>query len=232
MIALHDVRVELGGRAVLAGIDLNVGRGEAVALVGPNGAGKTTLLRCLVGLVRCRGRIAIDGIDAAVDPVGARRRLGYMPQVPAFCEETARRSLVFVAKLRGAPLDRIDALLAQVGLAADAHRAVRTFSTGMRQRLLLAAALIGDPPLLVLDEPTASLDRAAQAEIVALLQRLRDGGTTLLLCSHRSEEIRAIARRVVELEQGRIVADAPLETERPPAPMRLLPLERAVGALP
>jgi ABC-type multidrug transport system ATPase subunit len=232
MIALHDVRVVLGGRAVLAGVDLNVGRGEAVALVGPNGAGKTTLLRCLVGLVRCRGRVAIDGIDAAVDPVGARRRLGYMPQVPAFVEETARRSLAFVAKLRGEPLDRIDALLAQVGLAGDAHRAVRTFSTGMRQRLLLAAALIGDPPLLVLDEPTASLDRAAQAEIVALLQRLRDGGTTLLLCSHRSEEIRAIARRVVELEQGRVVADAPLETERTPAPLRLLPLERAVGAPP
>ncbi len=232
MITLQDVRVEFGGRTVLAGVDLDIARGEAVALVGPNGAGKTTLLRCLVGLVRCRGRIAIDGIDTAVDPVGARRRLGYMPQVPAFCEETARRSLAFVAKLRGAPLDRIDALLDLVGLAGDARRPVRDFSTGMRQRLLLAAALVGDPPLLVLDEPTASLDRAAQAEIVALLRRLRDGGTTLLLCSHRSEEIRAIARRVVEVEQGRVVADAPLEVEHAPAPMRLLPLERAVKALP
>jgi ABC-type multidrug transport system ATPase subunit len=86
VIAMKDIRVTLGGRAVLAGVDLGIARGEAVALVGPNGAGKTTLLRCLVGLVRCRGRIVIDGIDAAADPVGARRRLGYMPQVPAFCE--------------------------------------------------------------------------------------------------------------------------------------------------
>jgi Cu-processing system ATP-binding protein len=240
MIAMHDVRVTLGGRPVLSGVDLEVARGEAVALVGPNGAGKTTLLRCLVGLVRGRGRIAIDGIDVAKDPVGARSRLGYMPQVPAFCEESARRSLQFVAKLRGAPVDSVGALLAQVGLADHADRPVRAFSTGMRQRLLLAAALVGAPPLLVLDEPTASLDREAQAEIVALLRRLRDGGTTLLLCSHRSEEIRAIAHRVVELEQGRVVADLALDDSilripDPPElhaahPLRVV--KHAMGALP
>jgi ABC-type multidrug transport system ATPase subunit len=232
MIAMHAIHATLGGRPVLAGVDLFVPRGEAVALVGPNGAGKTTLLRCLVGLVRCRGRIAIDDIDVAADPIGARSRLGYMPQVPAFCEESARRSLTFIAKLRGVQVGQVDALLEQVGLADHAHRPVRTFSTGMRQRLLLAAALVGAPPLLVLDEPTASLDREAQAEIIALLQRLRDGGTTLLLCSHRAEEIRAIAHRVVELEQGRVVGDAPLEV--PPLhelpPLRLV--KRAIEAIP
>jgi ABC-type multidrug transport system ATPase subunit len=236
MISMHDVHVTLGGRPVLAGVDLEVARGEAVALVGPNGAGKTTLLRCLVGLVRCRGRIAIDGLDVAADPVGARRRLGYMPQVPAFCEETARRSLRFVAKLRGAPLDSVAPLLEQVGLAEHADRPVRAFSTGMRQRLLLAAALVGAPPLLVLDEPTASLDRGAQAEIVALLRRLRDGGTTLLLCSHRSEEIRAIAHRVVELEQGRVVADVAIEgaadVSRPHATVALHVVRHAMEAVP
>jgi ABC-type multidrug transport system ATPase subunit len=239
MIAMHDIHATLGGRPVLAGIDLMIPRGEAVALVGPNGAGKTTLLRCLVGLVRCSGRIAIDGIDVAADPIGARSRVGYMPQVPAFCEESARRSLTFIAKLRGAPVDQVDALLDQVGLADHAHRSVRTFSTGMRQRLLLAAALVGAPPLLVLDEPTASLDRDAQAEIVALLRRLRDGGTTLLLCSHRSEEIRAIAHRVVELEQGRVVGDTMVDAspdasdDASPAhapPLRLV--KHAMGAIP
>jgi ABC-type multidrug transport system ATPase subunit len=218
---MERIRVVFGGRPVLAGVDLSVPRGQAVALVGPNGAGKTTLLRCLVGLVRCEGRIEIDGIDAASDPVRARSRLGYMPQVPAFCEETARRSLAFVAKLRGVRSDGLDGLLEQVGLAAAANRPVRTFSTGMRQRLLLAAALIGDPGLLVLDEPTASLDREAQAGIVVLLQRLRDEGRTLLLCSHRSEEVRAIAHRVVELEQGRVVDDARID-----GPARVIPMRR------
>jgi ABC-type multidrug transport system ATPase subunit len=167
-----------------------------------------------------------------------------MPQVPAFCEESARRSLTFVAKLRGVPDDQVDPLLEMVGLADHARRSVRNFSTGMRQRLLLAAALVGAPPLLVLDEPTASLDRDAQAEIVALLRRLRDGGTTLLLCSHRSEEIRAIAHRVVELEQGRVVADTVLDASddasadasavdapiRKAMPLRLV--KQAMGAIP
>jgi ABC-type multidrug transport system ATPase subunit len=220
VIRMRQIRVVFSGRPVLAGVDLDVPRGQAVALVGPNGAGKTTLLRCLVGLVRCEGQIEIDGIDAASDPVRARGRLGYMPQVPAFCEETARRSLDFVARLRGASLDRNDGLLEQVGLADAADRSVRTFSTGMRQRLLLAAALIGDPALLVLDEPTASLDREAQAGIVALLRRLRDDGRTLLLCSHRSEEVRAIAHRVVELEQGRVVNDAQVEPPARPIALR------------
>jgi len=123
-------------------------------------------------------------------------------------------------------------VIQRCGLTEVARKLTGKLSKGCRQRVGLAQALVGDPPLLVLDEPTASLDRTAQAEIVALLRRLRDGGTTLLLCSHRSEEIRAIARRVVELEQGRVVADAPLEVEPSASPLRLLPLDRAVGALP
>jgi ABC-type multidrug transport system ATPase subunit len=182
-----------------------------VALVGPNGAGKTTLLRALLGLVRHEGRIEIDGVDAARDPVGAKRRLGVMPQVPAFCEETARAALAFVAALRGAPPAEVDARLAEVGLAGHARGRVRNFSTGMRQRLSLAAALLGDPPVLVLDEPTASLDLRGQAEMVALLQRLQAEGRTILLSSHRAEEIRALAHRIVVLDQGHVIADGPVD---------------------
>jgi ABC-type multidrug transport system ATPase subunit len=144
--------------------------------------------------------------------VGVKRRLGYMPQVPAFCEESARGALAFVARLRGASTDEIPALLEQVGLSEHARRPVRAFSAGMKQRLSLAAALLGDPPVLVLDEPTASLDVEGQAELVRLLGALVRGGRTLLLSSHRSEEIAALARRVVVLEDGRVTGTRAIES--------------------
>lgn len=215
MIAVTDLVVELGGRRVLDGVDLQVASGESVAVVGPNGAGKTTVLRCLLGLLRYRGRITVNGIDAAADPVRAKRLIGYMPQAGAACEETARGTLALIAALRGVGASAIDPLLERVGLAAHARRPVRAFSTGMRQRLALAAALLGEPPILVLDEPTASLDLAGQGEVIALLQGLRADGRTILMSSHRSEELRALAARVVVLDEGRVVhAAAPAAIRR------------------
>lgn len=216
MIRARGIGVTLGGRRILDGVDLDVEPGESVALVGPNGAGKTTLLRCVLGLVRHTGTIEIGGIDAAKDPVGARRVVGYMPQVPAFCEEEARASLAFVAALRLAPASDVDRLLAEVGLAEHARRDVRTFSTGMRQRLSLAAALLGAPAVLVLDEATASLDLRGQVEVTEMLGRLHAAGTTVLLSSHRAEEVRALADRTVTLDEGRVVASEPPPCERGP----------------
>jgi ABC-type multidrug transport system ATPase subunit len=204
MIRIRGLAVRLGSRPILQGIDLDVARGESVALVGANGAGKTTLLRCLLGLVRHSGSISVGGFDVQRDPVAVKRQLGYMPQVPAFCEETARGALAFVAKLRGAAPAEIPAVLERVGLSEHARRPVRDFSAGMKQRLSLAAALLGDAPVLVLDEPTASLDVEGQAELVRLLGGLVRGGRTLLLSSHRTEEIAALARRVVVLHEGRV----------------------------
>jgi len=211
MIRIRELSCRLGGRRILESIDLDVDRGEAVALVGPNGAGKTTLLRALLGLVRYQGRIRIGGVDLERDPVSAKRLLGFMPQVPAFCEEHVRDALAFIASLRGVKRSEVDHRLAEVGLDPHASRPVRQLSTGMRQRLSLAAALLGSPPVLVLDEPTASLDLRSQAELIALLQRLQQQGQTLLLSSHRVEEIHALADRVVVLDQGRIIATAPVD---------------------
>ncbi len=209
MIRVEDLSVTLDGRPILDGVDVTIERGEAVALVGPNGAGKTTLLRCLLGLVRYAGSIAIDGIDVADDPVAAKRLIGFMPQTPVFCEESARGSLAFLARLRGAPISEVDLRIERVGLSAHANRAVRTFSVGMRQRLSLAAALIGDPPVLVLDEPTASIDLKGQQEVVALLRSLSEEGRTLVLSSHRAEEVRALVNRTVLMDEGRVVDSRP-----------------------
>lgn len=231
MIRIRGLAVRLSSRRILQGVDLDVVRGEPVALVGANGAGKTTLLRCLLGLVRCSGSISVDGIDLARNPVGVKRQLGYMPQVPAFCEETALGALTFVAKLRGAPAHEIPALLERVGLTEHARRPVRAFSAGMKQRLSLAAALLGDPPVLVLDEPTASLDVEGQAELVQLLGELVRGGRTLLLSSHRAEEIAALARRVVVLHEGRVKECRPIEPtyDSEPALATLSRLRRVGG---
>ena len=205
MIEVRGLTVEIGGRRLLSDVDLRVSAGEAVALSGPNGAGKTTLLRCLLGLVPCRGDVRIGGFDVVRDPVRAKRSLGYVPQVPAHLEDTARGALRFVAALRAAHGEDVDVLLARVGLADAARKPVRTFSTGMKQRLSLAAALVGSPQVLVLDEPTAALDKRGQEDFARLLREMHAGGCTILLCSHRESEVRSVADRVVQIEDGRIV---------------------------
>lgn len=216
MIRAVGLEVALGGRPILRALDLHVARGEAVALVGPNGAGKTTALKAIAGLVAYRGKVEIGGKDLARDPVGAKGLFGYMPQVPRFLEETARGALALVASLRGTDPRAVDGLIARVGLAGHERRRVADFSTGMRQRLSLAAALLGDPAVLLLDEPTASLDLRGQAEFVALLRGLEEEGRTVLLTSHRVEEVRALASRVVVLDEGRVVASDVLPQELHP----------------
>jgi ABC-type multidrug transport system ATPase subunit len=211
MIDVRDLHVTLGKRPILRGISLEVRRGDTVALVGPNGAGKTTAIRAIAGLVRYDGAITIGGVDAARDPVRAKARLGFMPQAPAFLEETPRGALAFLAAIRSADRRAIDPLLDRVGLLPHARRRIADFSTGMRQRLALAAALVGDPDVLLLDEPTASLDLRGQREFVDLLRGLEQEGKTVLLSSHRAEEVRALARRLVVLEEGRIVAEGPVD---------------------
>jgi nitrous oxidase accessory protein len=229
MICVKNLEVTLGGRRILERLDLDVDAREAIALVGPNGAGKTTLLRCLLGLVRYRGEVRVGGFELGRDPVEAKRLMGYMPQVPAFCEERVRAALCFVAALRGASRTEVDRRLEQVGLAEHAARPVRQLSTGMRQRLSLAAALLGSPPVLVLDEPTASLDLGSQSELIGLLQDLQRQGQTLLLSSHRAEEIRALADRIVVLDQGRVLAAGPVDAIAASvwgAVQRIVPLPR------
>lgn len=211
MILVNDVSTKIGGRQILDHVSLEVEAGETLALVGANGAGKTTLLRCVLGIVHYTGSIQIKGIRLEADPVEAKELIGYMPQVPAFCEQTVKESLTFLARLRGVDPAEVWPLLERVGLIKEAGRAVRVLSTGMKQRLSLAASLIGHPPLLILDEPTASLDLQGQVEIVALLQELQSQGQTILISSHRAEEVRALAQTIVVMDEGKVIAAGPME---------------------
>src|SRR5262249_13717632 len=171
----------------------------------PNGSGKTSLLRCLLGFVPFTGSLTMEGHDVVHEPIVARTLVGYVPQQAAFGDVCARDVLAFVAKLRRIDPGRIRALLALVGLADHTLDRVRTFSGGMRQRLALAVALLPDPPVLLFDEPTANLDREGQERFRHLLAGLRRDGHTLVLASHRCEEVAGLTDRALHLDRGRLV---------------------------
>jgi ABC-type multidrug transport system ATPase subunit len=186
-------------------VSFRLERGSALALWGANGAGKTTLLKCLLGLLDCEGSLHLDGHDLRQSGRAARRFLGYVPQELAFhngmrVDECCR----FYAKLKRAPLSRIPVVLAQVGLASQQRKAVGALSGGMKQRLALALALLADPPVLLLDEPTSNLDAKTRDEFIDLLIELRRGGKTLLFTSHHAEEVDRLADQVLVLVDGRV----------------------------
>lgn len=205
MISIKNVSMAFGRSVAVSDATLDIPAGDSVALWGPNGAGKTTLIRCVLGLLRFRGSISLDGRDVRREGKRARLLVGYVPQELGFHDELGvNEALRFFAALKG--LDEVDtgATLEHVGLAGHGGKRVRELSGGMKQRLALAIALLGDPPVLVLDEVTASLDAVGRAEFVGLLERLSGTGRTLLFASHRLDEVATLARRVVELEQGRV----------------------------
>ena len=186
--------------------------GELVALAGPNGAGKTTLLKLILGLIRpSGGTIQILGEDPSACSLTTRRQLGYLPENVAFNDAlTGRETLLFYARLKKERVETSLGLLDRVGLAAAGRRRVAIYSKGMRQRLGLAQALLGNPRALLLDEPTSGLDPAFRERFYELIRELRDCGTTVLLSSHALTELEERADRIIIMKDGIVVANATL----------------------
>ncbi|MFN2370793.1 MAG: ABC transporter ATP-binding protein [Candidatus Krumholzibacteriia bacterium] len=208
MIRAEALVKRYGPVHALRGVAFTVARGETFGIIGPNGAGKTTLLKVLLGLVRPdAGTVAIDGVDLAADPVRLRRAVGYVPQRDGFDEgATGREALAFLARLRGVPAAEVAARARSVGVEALLDRPVGTLSGGQRQRLSVAASLLGDPPVLLLDEPTASLDPRATAAFRALVAELAAAGRTIVLCSHLLDDVERLCSRVMVLLDGKVAA--------------------------
>ena len=202
------------GVRALDGVDLDVPAGR-VGLVGANGAGKTTLFRLLLGLSRPdAGSVEVCGIPVATDPVGVRSRTGYMPEHDCLpLDQTAADVVASFGELGGLPVraarQRASEVLDLVGLDEARFRPVGGFSTGMRQRTKLAQAIVADPQLVLLDEPTAGLDPSGREEMLALVARLGGFGISVLLATHLLDDVAQVCDHVVMLDGGRLVTDAP-----------------------
>jgi ABC-type multidrug transport system ATPase subunit len=210
MIEIRGLTKRYGKSVVVDDFSLTVPPGEAIALWGPNGAGKTTVVRCLLGLVDFDGTIEIGGLDVRKYGKSTRSQLGYVAQQLAFYDDmTVLETLDFSASLRHLSTERVDEVLEVVDLGGHHGKRVRELSGGLRQRLGLAAALLPDPPLLLLDEPTSNLDAAARESAVALLDDLRCQGRTLVVTSHHLEEVGMLVDRVIAMDEGRITVECP-----------------------
>ncbi len=198
-----------GGRAVVSGVSFSVRRGWIVAILGPNGAGKTTTVEILEGYRRPdAGLVRVLGEEPAGAGHEHRARVGLMLQGGGGVDPRATpREVVRLHAALRRPSPDADALIDRVGLSGVAGTAVRRLSGGERQRLALAVALVGDPELLILDEPTAGMDPAAKRETRALLADLRASGRTITLTTHDVADVAQLADRVLILHNGRIVAD-------------------------
>lgn len=207
-IDIVNVSKSFGRTHVLDGVSFTVLPGQSVALWGSNGAGKTTLIRCILGLIDYKGTIRVGGLDVMAHGKKVRRLIGYVPQELAFHDDFRVIEVAsFVARLKRAPIASCRRILDELGMLEHSRKRIRELSGGMKQRLALSVALLNDPPVMVLDEPTSNLDSAARRSLLALLLQLKQSGKTLLFISHRPEEVRGLADRVLTLERGKVLTD-------------------------
>lgn len=217
IVSARGLTKKYGDLVAVDHLDLDIYQGEVFGLLGPNGAGKTTTILMILGLTEpTEGTVRVAGRDPARDPLGVKAMVGYMPDHVGFYEDmTGRENLRYTARLNRIPPPeaekRIAALLDTVGLSDVADRPVREYSRGMRQRLGLADALVKDPQLLILDEPTLGIDPEGVHEVLALIGRLaREQERTVLISSHLLYQMQEICDRVAIFVRGRLVDPGPV----------------------
>ncbi len=225
MIHIEHLHKSIGSTSILSDVSLNIAEGEVVGLLGPNGAGKSTLMKVLTGLWKAgKGRVEVCGVDVLLNPDAVHPHIGYLPeQNPLYADMYVREYLTFIARVReGSQKSEIrdqksdirdqksvEELIERVGLTPQANKRIRELSKGYKQRVGLAAAMTGDPEVLILDEPTTGLDPNQLEDIRALI---RDLGKqhTVILSTHILQEVKAICSRVIIIDHGQIRLDKPL----------------------
>lgn len=207
MIRINNVTKRFGRLTAVDSVSFEVSGGEALALLGSNGAGKSTLIKCMLGLLDYTGDITVNGINARERSKEAKSLIGYLPQEPVFYDMRTKDLIRFFARIRGAEKGSEERLLDGVGLAGHADKYASELSGGMRQRLSFAVALLSEPEVLLLDEPTSNLDARARVDFLKLVKEYKDRGKTVVFSSHRLDEVDYLADRVVLMREGRLVFD-------------------------
>lgn len=201
-----------GNLVAVDGLDLEIPAKAVIGFVGPNGSGKSTTIRMLLGLIAASDGTARVNGSSIEDPSVYSDKVGALVENPAFVPNiTARANVQSMALLRGVPSERVDGVLETVGLMDHADRRVSEYSLGMKQRLGIAIALLPDPELLILDEPTNGLDPAGIVEIRALIRKFADDGRTVVVSSHLLSEIEAAADYLVVIRSGKLIYSGPLD---------------------
>lgn len=228
-VQLEAIQQRYGNTQVLQDINLTLAEGEVLGLFGHNGAGKTTTMKLILGLLQAtEGRVRVLGEEPTHAAV--RRHLGYLPENVTFYPQlTGRETLHHFARLKQTERKHVNELLIQVGLEAAADLRVKTYSKGMRQRLGLAQALLGEPRLLLLDEPTVGLDPIATQDLYQLVDKLRAQGTSIILCSHVLPGVERHINRAAILAKGKLRAVGTVPELRADAN---LPIKFRVSGLP
>jgi ABC-2 type transport system ATP-binding protein len=209
-IVVKNLEKRYGSQRALAGIGFTVQSGEIVGLLGPNGAGKTTTMKILSGFMDdFEGEVRVQGLDVRREPLRLKKLIGYLPEHnPLYLEMYVREYLAFIASIYGLDnvRDRVQQMIAMTGLTREQHKLISALSKGYRQRVGLAQALIHDPEILILDEPTTGLDPNQLVEIRQLIKKL-GSQKTVIFSSHIMQEVQALCDRVIILHQGSVVAD-------------------------
>ncbi|HEY1615313.1 MAG TPA: ABC transporter ATP-binding protein [Rhizomicrobium sp.] len=212
MIEIQGLTKSFGALAAVAGIDLTVRQGEVLGFLGPNGAGKSTTMKMITGfLAPSSGRVRVSGHDVETDTLAAQRMIGYLPEgAPAYGDMTPRQFLGFIAEVRGftgaAAKDRIASVVAKTELDPVLDQPIETLSKGFRRRVGVAQAILHDPPVLIMDEPTDGLDPNQKHSVRTLLREMAPK-KAIIVSTHLLEEVEAICTRAVIIDRGRVVAD-------------------------
>ncbi len=219
-LELQHVSKRFPGVVAVDDVSFRARPGEITGYLGPNGSGKSTTMKMIAGLIAVgSGEILFDGEPIRRDPIAHKRRLGYVPEEPyLYSHLSGLEYLTMVGQLRELPeqrtAERIDGLLRLLSLHSDRHSPISSYSKGMRQKVLLAAALLHDPELILLDEPFSGLDISSGLILRSLVQELAARGKVILFSSHELETVERISSRVVILHRGRVAADDSIERLR------------------
>jgi len=206
MIKVSEVTKHYGTFCALSAMDFQVRSGECIALLGSNGSGKSTLFRCILGIIPFAGKILVDGKDSLSEGKKVRAQIGYMPQQASLHNDlTVSQTLQFYSELRQAPVNDAFSMLERVELLENAKVKVGELSGGMKQRLSFVVALLGNPKVILLDEPTVSMDQRSQEILLSWLREVKEEGKTILLSTHLRQDILSITTRSLTLDHGQLV---------------------------